>query len=60
MQGPQFYSTRLGKEFYLRTMPSIARALERIAESLERQERLRFEATSGKIKEEGNENNGDS
>jgi len=34
--GPQFFETRMGQQFYDRTLPQIAKALERIAAALEK------------------------
>lgn len=37
MAGPEFFATRMGHIFYEGTMPRIAKALERIADALEEQ-----------------------
>ena len=34
--GPEFFQTRMGQAFYEGTMPRIAKALERIADALEK------------------------
>lgn len=39
MSGPSFFQTMMGKVYYEGTLPRIARALERIAEALEAQNR---------------------
>jgi len=36
MPGPEFFQTRMGKAFYEGTMPRVAKALERIADVMEK------------------------
>lgn len=38
MTGPKFFQTGTGKQFYDRTMPKIARALDEIAKSMTRRD----------------------
>jgi hypothetical protein len=44
MAGPDFFQTRMGHHFYESTAPRIAKALERIADALEKQNAARKEA----------------
>lgn len=37
MSGPQFFQTPMGRKFYERDVPDIAKQLERIADALEKQ-----------------------
>ena len=39
MSGPSFFQTIMGRAYYEGTLPRIARALERIADALEAQNR---------------------
>jgi hypothetical protein len=40
MSGKQFHETRMGATFYEHTVPAIKKALERIANALEKQNEL--------------------
>lgn len=41
--GPNFFETKMGREFYQGTMPSIARSLATIAEEMKKQEKKQKE-----------------
>jgi len=40
MSGPEFFQTGMGHQYYQDTMPRIARALEKIAEEMEKEANL--------------------
>jgi hypothetical protein len=42
--GPKFFETKMGHQFYDGTMPRIAKALERIATAMEKQQQKAHEA----------------